>query len=356
MVLLTASFFALSPTAASDKVIRLGVVSDLVMHLPIFIAEDKKFYADEGLVVQRETKFGKFRTSVSLVNKEVDIVLQDLSAYFELADAYGAEAFKIVGGLTATSGSVIVSRSPIPSTGFAWKQLRRKLVLGRDKNSTPMLFLSSVLRLNGVDPANVKFNTTAPVPARVRIWNQKRAHDYGLFFEPDASAIIRRGTGYFAASLGPAVGKIDLTVFIVRAAILNAEDNKDAVQRFINAIQRSLNWMAKASVKELVSITSRFSKYRKRGGGSRPIPEEDLKSAIERYRSIGFWKQDLRISPQATTEMQRLIIESGGTKTRKHRCYDNVVDMRFAETALAKYPTGNPVHRLIGPRTSADCG
>ena len=233
---------------ADKNVIRLGVVSDLLMHLPLFVAEDKMFLADEKAIVRRETKYGKFRTSASLINDEVDMVLQATEAFFELTELYGADRYKIIGGLAATSGSVVIARDPIPNGGFAWKQLRQKKFLGRDKNSGPMYFLRSVLMTNGVDPTNVTFNTTAPVPARFRIWTKRRSHDYAIFFEPDASKIIRQGNGYFAAMLGPSVGKIDSMVFIVRSAFLKTRKNRDLVQRFMNAMQKSLNTTANASI------------------------------------------------------------------------------------------------------------
>ena len=164
VLLLSAVFCAalmISSVGAAEKsALRLGVISDLIMHLPLFVAEDKKFYADEYLVVERKTKFGKFRTSVSLINEEVDIILQDIGAYFELADTYGSDEFKVVGGLTATAGSVVIAREPIPDTGFVWKQLRRKRFLGRDKNSTPMYFLRSVLttKWRGPGERNIQYH------------------------------------------------------------------------------------------------------------------------------------------------------------------------------------------------------
>lgn len=342
--------------AAEKNTLRLGVISDLIMHLPLFVAQDRNFFADENLAVERSTKFGKFRTSVSLINDEVDIILQDIGAYFELADTYGADAYRIVGGLTATAGSVVIARDPVPSTGFAWKQLRQKRFLGRDKNSTPMYFLRSVLTMNGVDPANVLFNTTAPVPARVRIWGRDTSHDYALFFEPDASGIIRQGKGHFATMLGPAVGKIDFTVFIVRSAFLKSAKNRNAIQRFMNALQRSLNWTASASTETLATIAGRYSKHRTRGGGFRPIPREDLTSGIDRYRSIGFWKQTLRVAPRAITDIQRLIIQGGGTKTKKHRCYGDVVDPRFARAAMIKSPPAGPIEKLEDSLVPVECG
>jgi len=341
--------------AASDIEIRLGVVSDLLMHLPLFVAEDKKIFADEKTVVLAKTKFGKFRTSASLINQEVDIILQTTEAYFELADLYGATSYKIIGGLTATAGSVVIARDPIPNAGFSWKQLRQKRFLGRDKNLAPMYFLRSVLLTNGVDPANVEFNTTAPVPARARIWRKERTYDYALFFEPDASTIIREGNGYFAAMLGPAVGKIDSTVFIIRAAFLKSKKNRDLVQRFMNAMQKSLNATANESVDELAAIASRHSKDSTLGS-SRGVPGQDLVSAIKRYRAIGLWKKDLRLAPRAMTDIQRLIVDGGGTRTKKHRCYNDIIDSRFSRAALAKYPPAGPIEKLPNGIVPSECG
>ena len=344
-----------SAGAAANDTLRLGIISDLVMHLPLFVAEDGNLFAEEKVTVKRETKYGKFRTSASLLNNEIDLILQSTEGYFELADIYGSKEYKIIGGIAATSGSAVVSRLPMPNTGFSWNHLRQKRFLGRDRNSTPMYFLRSVLVTNGVDPTNVKFNTTAPVPARVRIWNRKKSHDYGIFYEPDVSTIIRTGNGYFAAMLGPSVGKIDSTVFIVKTAFLKSAKNRDLVQRFANAMQRALNITAQSSLASLLPITKRHVVDRVRGK-IRFHHDSDLEESIKRYRSIDFWKTDLRVAPRALTEMQRLIIESGGTRTKRHRCYDDVVDMRFAEAALAKYPTGKPVGKLPGSRKSADCG
>jgi NitT/TauT family transport system substrate-binding protein len=352
---LLASAVWTGPAAAAAHAVRLGVMGDLMLHLPIYAALEKNFFASENLAVNHVTKFGKFRASISLTNKEADIILQPVEAYFELVDAYGPKKFKIIAGLTATEGSVVIARRPIPVSGFSWNQLRAKRVLGRDKNSTPMYFLRAALVTNAVDPSNINFHTTVAVPARGRIWNNERTHDYAIFYEPDASTIIRRGNGYFAAMPGPAVGETDASVLIVRSEFLETKKNRNLVQLFMNASQRSLNWVAKASVDELVSVVSRYVHYRRRGK-SIPVPKADLTSAIMRYRAIGLWKRNLQISPAAITNIQRLIIEGGGTRTKKHLCYDDVVDPRFSDAALAKYPSGVPGLSIPRPNKQADCG
>ena len=79
-------------------------------------------------------------------------------------------------------------------------------------------------------------------------------------------------------------------------------------------------------------------------------------SAIKRYRAIGLWKKDLRIAPKAMTDIQHLIIEGGGTKTKKHRCYGDIVEMRYSQAALEKYPPAAPIAQMPSPIISPACG
>jgi hypothetical protein len=123
----------------------------------------------------------------------------------------------------------------------------------------------------------------------------------------------------------------------------------------MNALQRSLNLIARTSVNSLSAIASRQSKDSTLGS-STPVAKQDLAGAIERYRSIGLWKTDLRVAPGAITDIQRLIIDGGGTKTKRHRCYRDVVDMRFAQAALSTYPSGVPGERIGRFETEAGCG
>ena len=110
----------------------------------------------------------------------------------------------------------------------------------------------------------------------------------------------------------------------------------------MNALQRSLNVITTLSVDRLAAIANRTSTDSTLGS-SRGMLAADLISAIKRYKAIGLWKKNLHVAPKAITDIQRLIIEGDGTQIKKHRCYDDIVDMQFALAAHAKYRSGAPL-------------
>lgn len=341
----------------SDTTIRLGRISNGFMYLPLeyalqLIARTNRDDTSPDLTVVTTDRWGKFNSNNVFKSEpaldEEDIILQATEGYFELAKdlsgsgrAPGGAKFRIFGGLTSTDGSVLIASPNTDVTRFSWNRLAKARIFARRRNSTSNYFLKYALMSNGVArPRGGTLDIQTPHPRRPRRWrNMVDAHspefDYGIFFEPTASRLIRRKKGKYAAMLGPAVGPIDFTVFIAREAFLKRKPQ--LAQRFIDTVQRGLNWVnqARDDPERFLAVVD-FAKKR----WPRYHPD-DLKSALQRYLQIGFWKKTTLVSKNAIVRIQDLISLSDKNPRKdemKYMRWEDVVDPSFSDGAARKYP------------------
>src|SRR4051794_41632543 len=97
---------------------------------------------------------------------------------------------------------------------FDWAMLKGKEILGFRPGSTPLLYLETAMRQNGIDPQkDVRLNNNISIPARLGSWLAGQ-NQYAIFVDPDASQLELDGQGHILASSGQTVGFVDYTAFM----------------------------------------------------------------------------------------------------------------------------------------------
>jgi NitT/TauT family transport system substrate-binding protein len=105
----------------------------------------------------------------ALLSNSADIGLMGPEAAIYVWNSESSIKVKMFAGLTTTDGFVLMSRQKIAR--FDWKMLKGKELLAFRPGSSPLLFLETAMRKNGVDPRkDVKLLTNIPYPARVGAW------------------------------------------------------------------------------------------------------------------------------------------------------------------------------------------
>ena len=307
---------ACSTQADSDNdltTIRLSEVTRSVFYAPLYVAIERGYFEEEGIVIDMFTSDGADNVMTALLTDAADIGLSgpEAAIYVYLG---GAQDHAVVfSGLTARDGSFLIAREPMPD--FTWTDVAGFEMLPGRPGGMPFMVLSSVLDAYGVLGA-VELNTAVQFQAMMGAFLGGEA-DFVTAFEPVASTIELEGRGYVVASIGESTGELPYTVFYARSSFI--EENPELIQGFTNAIARAGAWVANTHPAEIAALIAPF------------FPEAELEilaSAIYRYQEIGAYQLTPYISAEAFYLLQDIMILAGELETRVPAA--TLIDNRFA--------------------------
>jgi len=283
----------------------------------------KGFFKDEGLDVTMKTSWGSDKGTAALLSGNADIVLVGPETAVYIQKGESPEKVRIFCGLTATDGSMLVSRQKIES--FDWKSLKGKTILSWRVGSMPALFLEHILRANGLNPnQDVNIITNLAAPARHGAFVSGTA-DVATFFEPDVSMMETNGTGHYVTSIGRQVGNVDYTVFMATQSFI--DQKPEAVQAWTNAIFKAQKYALEADPNVIAKEVVQF------------FPKVNLEliaQSIQRYRTLSIFKTNPLVEPAGIEGLQNLLVEGGLLKEQERVKYDDIVITKFAKKAMGQ--------------------
>src|SRR5438034_2997902 len=249
LVALTVLFGLLPAGVAAQTKVRSAEVARSLLFAPFYVAVSKGYFKDAGLEVSITTIPGGDKTMAALLSNSADIGLMGPEAAIYVWNSESSTKVKMFAGLTTTDGFVLMSRQKIAR--FDWKMLKGKELLAFRPGSSPLLFLESAMRKNGVDPRkDVKLLTNIPYPARVGAW-LSATHEFGIFDEPAASQLEKDGKAFPIVSIGREVGAADYTAFMATDRYI--KEHPAVIQSWTNAMFRALKWTESARSEEHTS-------------------------------------------------------------------------------------------------------
>lgn len=307
--------------AASLTPVKYEEVIRSVFYLPSYVAFAKGFFKDEGLDVSMKTSWGSDKGTAALLSGNADIVLVGPETAVYIQKGESPEKVRIFCGLTATDGSMLVSREKLD--GFDWQSLKGKTIMSWRMGSMPALFLEHILRSKGINPkTDVDIINNVPAPARHGAFVSGKG-DFATFFEPDVAKMASNGTGHFVTSIGRQVGNIDYTVFMATQSFI--EKKPEVIQAWTNAIRKAQQYALETDAGVIAKEISQF--FTK-------VDPAFLAKSIRRYRQLGILKTSPLVEPAAIEGLQDLLIEGGLLKPEERVKYEDIVETRFAKKAL----------------------
>lgn len=318
-VALLVSLTGLGGAAPLTKV-RLSETVRSVFYYPMYVAFTKGFYEKEGLEVAFSTAWGGDKCAAALLSGQVDIAFMGPEAAVYIYNQGAPDYLILFAELTAKDGQFLVSKKPEPN--FKWTDVKGKTIIGMRPGSMPELCDEAAIRNAGLDPKkDVKLLTNITYTALAGAFTSGMA-DYAALFEPQASLAEEQGFGYVVASIGQAVGPTAYTGFHARKEYLKT--HPDVIQRFTNAIYRSMLWCQRHSPEEIAAAVEQF------------FPETGRKlltSCIRRYIAIDGIQKTPVVTKESFDRLQDLV--AAGGELTKRVPFAAMVNNEFARRAVA---------------------
>ncbi|NBI28036.1 ABC transporter substrate-binding protein [Chengkuizengella marina] len=317
------SFGTILSGCGSDEdeptILRVGEVTRSIFYAPQYVALSQGFFEDEGLEVELTTTWGGDKTMTTLLANGIDIALVGSETSIYVYQQGSDDPIINFAQLTQTDGSFLVSRDPISS--FSWELLKGSTFLGQRKGGMPQMAGEFALKKHGIDPhndmeliQNIEFANIASAFA-------SGTGDFVQLFEPTATVFEQEGTGYVMASFGIESGHLPYTVYMSKQSFI--KNNKDAIQKYTNAIHRAQKWVETSSIQQIKDAISPYFE---------DIDGEIIELVIDRYRDQGSYAADPIVDEDEWNNLLDVMIEAGELEERAP--HQILVDNSFAKKAI----------------------
>lgn len=213
--------------------VTVAEFSTNLAYLPLYVADELRYFAREGLEVTFKQTFGDSATWRAVVEKNAEFGVADPIAMLE---DEGDDAGIVVAALVIRSPTRAVTNRPMAAVTSArhFKGVPLR-VYGRDTTSYKLL--ANFLRTGGIDP-NAIIQVMKPNTEASQLLDPSKPVVFT--FDPAAAAAVQNGAKeVFNGSI--VFGEfLNTGVFVCRKY---ADENAKIVQRFVNAIEAALCFM-----------------------------------------------------------------------------------------------------------------
>lgn len=297
----------------------LSEVTHSVFYAPQYVAMEKGFFKEEGLLVELQNGQGADKVMTAVLSGQCHIGLAGPEASIYVYNE-GKEDFSVVfAQLTKRDGSFLVGRKP--EADFRWSSLKGKNIIGGRKGGVPEMTVEYVLNKNGLVPGrDVEVDTSIQFALMAGAFTGGKG-DYVTLFEPTASLLEKEGKGHILASVGLESGEIPYTAYFAKKSYI--EKNKDIIKRFTKAIYKGQQWVDTHSPKEIAEAVK----------ASFPDTDTEILATVaQRYKSIDAWSKD-PVMKEASFQLLQTVMDKAGQLKQKAP-YSKVVDNTYAAGAV----------------------
>ncbi|MDQ0111407.1 ABC transporter substrate-binding protein [Paenibacillus harenae] len=299
--------------------VRIGEVTRSLFYAPQYVAIEKGYFEEEGLVVELTTTPGGDKTMTALLSNVIDVALVGSETSIYVYQQGTDDPVINFAQLTQTDGTFLVAREA--DNAFDWNTLKGKTFLGQRKGGMPQMAGEFALKKHGIDPhadleliQNVDF---ANIPAAFA----SGTGDYVQLFEPTASIFEKEGKGHVVASFGTESGNLPYTVFMAKQSYI--KKNEKTVQAFTNAIHKAQLWVKDNSAEAIADVVLPYFEN---------VDRDILISSIDRYKQQGSFASDPIIDEAEWNNLLDVITTAGELEKRTE--HGELVDTSFAEKSI----------------------
>jgi NitT/TauT family transport system substrate-binding protein len=278
--------------------IRLTESGPSLKYAALYVAEDRRYLADEGIEIRTDIDDGPGGSWLveNLIDGSADIALGGIWMPLMYRQS-GLGAFIPFAALCHRNAALILGRDKT-THAFSWSDLYGRRVLLSMSATSQWMFLEGLLREQGIDTHKIKFVRDLHIRTTTSLWRAGYGDYY--FVDPlDGEQLIDEGAvvaGEMAA-LGDAV---PWSIVYTEETTFYRPDL--LIQRFLRALERGQAWLHDADSESIAQLMApRF----------KSASAEHIRRVVERLISSGVWQRDLRISPAAVARYQDMMISYG---------------------------------------------
>jgi ABC-type nitrate/sulfonate/bicarbonate transport system substrate-binding protein len=262
--------------AAEPVTIKVGVIP-IADVAPLYLGNKKGFFEEEGLTVQPQLAEGGAAITPAVVSGQFQFGFSNTISLLIAASKNLPVQVVAQGVLAGTDEKeawadlLVLKDGPIRTT----KDLEGKTIAVNTLNNICEVTIKASLEKDGVDVGSLKF-TEVPFPEMNAALEAKRVQGACVVepFVSQGKAGQARGIDPFYIRTAP-----DLTVAMYFTSKQYAEENKDVVDRFVRAMNRSLDY-AQQNPDETRAILRDYTQ----------IPPEAARTI-----KLPSWRQDLNV-------------------------------------------------------------
>ena len=295
--------------------IKVAEVAHSIFYAPLYAADSLGYFEDEGLDVEIILTSGADSVAAAVMSDDVQIGFcgseQTIYIYNQGADDYLIN----FAALTKKDGSFIVSRED--EKNFDIKNLKGKYIIAGRTGGMPAMTFEWILNQNGITTDDLTFDTSIAFASMSGAFIGGTG-DYVSLFEPTASDMETNGYGYIVASLGELGGNVPYTTFNAKKSYIT--ENKDIIQKFVNAINKGLEFVHSNSSDEVAKAIQDYFP---------DVSYNNLTKIVQNYMDIDSWYETTLIEEKDFEHIQHIIDNAGELDKRVD--YDILFDSSFSK-------------------------
>jgi len=296
------------------ETVKVAQFNEFFLYMPLYLADAKGFFAEEGLKIEIINTGGDDKTFAAVIGG---------SATFGIADP----TFVAIAKEQGMGGKVIASIvNGVPFWGVTKNQnipeiTDATLLKGYSVATFPSPSTAYTLQYDMFEKAGLKPNIKQGAFGTLWTMVEARQADIALELEPNVSIAVNQG-GKVLYSLAEIYG--DFAITGVTVSEQTATKKPELVQRFVNALQKSMQFAH--------NYPDSVDYY---AGKLFPDIDEAIRvNAINRIVSTNTLPENVVISEEAWDKAVQLRIEAGDIKSLETA--KSVLDMSFAKKAIEK--------------------
>ena len=309
-------FFTNKENKDNDLVkVKVAEVAHSVFYAPQYIAIKKGYFKDEGIDIDLTLTPGADKVTAAVLSGDVQIGFCGSEASIYVYNSGRKDYIKTFASLTQRDGSFIVSREKIDN--FTLDNLKGKYIIGGRVGGMPEMTLEYTLKQNGINLNDLTIDTSVEFASMASAFISGTG-DFVTLFEPNATQVENEGYGYVVGYVGEYGGKVPYTSYNALSSYI--KNNKDTVQKFTNAINKGLDYVAKTDPEKIAKEVIDFFP---------DITINELTKMIQRYKDNDAWKKNTYFSEEEFNHLQDIMIEA--KELEKKVPYNELVDTSFSK-------------------------
>lgn len=273
--------------------IKVAEVAHSIFYAPMYAADSLGYFEDEGLDVEIILTSGADNVAAAVMSGDVQVGFCGSEQTIYIYNQGAKDYLVNFAALTKKDGSFIVSREK--EDNFDIKNLKGKYVIAGRTGGMPAMTFEWILNQNGIKTEDLTFDTSIAFASMSGAFIGGTG-DYVSLFEPTASDIENNGYGYIVASLGELGGNVPYTTFNAKKSYI--KENKDTIQKFVNAINKGLNYVHSNSSDKVAKIIQDYFP---------DVSYNDLTQIVQNYMDIDSWYDSTLIEEKDFEHIQDII-------------------------------------------------